>query len=186
MLFLLAIATADAGCTLTTGPEVAPGIPSVHASCHWPDRSADAVDAVIARIGDHDDLFWMITQEDVVARDGDRLLVHQRHEVGPLKAREAHVWVERAYDGEAVVTRWHKAEVQPAFDDAIEPGDIRGSWTIAPDPEGGARVELDLAYDPAGWVPNWVVRMCQGSGARRALNQLHAAAGAAHMQVAAW
>lgn len=165
------------GCVLTTGEPVAPGIPAVHAECHWADVEPGAVDAVLSEIGQHDVLFWMIASERVLEADGPRTLVHQRLEVSPLRPREASVWVSRTVRGDASVIAWELADEGPRpSPGAVRPEVNTGSWTVAPHPGGGTAVTVDLAYDPGGWVPAVLVRWCQGAGAQRALADLRAAA----------
>ncbi len=181
------VSTADDGyevvdrtvdCALMTGPEVAPGLPSFRARCHWPEVPAGALSSLLDRVERHPELFWMVTEVTVLDTLGDgSLLVHQRQEVAPVKARETTVRIERSPTG-AGGTAWSWSQAPPVVVDpkAVQAPLNQGAWVVDPDGQGGALLTFDLAYDPGGEVPRWLVRWCQASGAGRMLGDLRLAA----------
>lgn len=171
-------AGAEASCAVVEGPEIAPGLPAVTARCHWPEVSPEALRGVLDDLGGYDEVFWMIDVDEVVAEQGERILVRQVHVAPVVQPRDAlvAVWSETHPDGGFVV-RWalHPEQPPPAPGHVL-PARNDGTWRVHHDGVGGSRLTLDLAYDPAGSVPTWLVRWVQDEGARRALRQLRQAA----------
>lgn len=169
------IASASAsGCVVTTGPDVVPGVPSLHARCTWPDASLEAVRAHLAAVDEHNRFVWSIAEDHVVETQSGRTLVHQRHVVPGARPREVQVWAwleELEHGGLRV------AWLADQRDFELSPGAVRadraeGEWRVRQRPAGGVEVELDLVYAPGGAVPAFVVRWAQSWGAARVLSDL--------------
>ncbi len=179
LLLLGAAATAappDPGdCQVQPGDAISPGLPAIHVTCSWPDVPAHTLEHLLGRVDDHAPLFWMITDDHLVREEDGRSLVFQRHQAPVTRPREALVWIQkqRQQDGAWTLT-WalDDGAFQPS-DGALRPARNDGRWEVRPTPDGGSQLRLDLAYDPGGAVPSWLVRWCQGPGAMRALDGLH-------------
>lgn len=173
-------AATSGGCTVFVGPiDPSSGVPPMRAECFWPDVTVDQVHEVFSRLDRWQDFVWCISDSRIVREDGGRTLVWQRQSVRPLSDRENVIWmtVERRPDGYAY--RWELAAEPFAADpSSVVPGRNEGSWIVREAPGGGVLLTNEMAYDPAGSVPSWLVRWFQTRGALQVLDGIHEAVAA--------
>lgn len=166
------------GCALYLGPADANGIVPMLAECAWPDVTMDGFRKAFDDWEHHDEIFSSVADSKIVRRDGDRTLLHQRHQSSGISDREAMLWgTAGPVDGGGYRYAWTMAKGEPlevasgnvptAFDD--------GHWIVRPRPEGGVLVEHKLVYDPGGRVPGFLVRWFQTSGLAATVTEAHAA-----------
>lgn len=167
------------GCTVYVGAiDPASGVPPMKAECHWPDVTVDDVHGVFSRLDRWQDFVWCIADSRILEEQGGRTLVWQRQSVRPLSDRENVIWmaVEETEDG--YTYRWELAEVPfDAAPSSVVPGRNEGRWVVRAAPDGGVWLTNEIAYDPAGSVPSWLVRWFQTRGALQVLDGIHEAVG---------
>lgn len=164
------------GCTLFKGVEEA-GVTPMRAECHWADVEPGALTAKLSDYEGYDELIFAITTSAVIGeRDGAKL-VHQVQETRGIAPREVVIAMRtEATDGTTRVS-WKTAEAKLELVDGhvLSPRND-GAWEVSAHPDGGARVIHEIAYDPGGSVPGWVVKWFQVGGMLQVMEEVHAAA----------
>lgn len=161
-------------CSVSTGAEVAPGVPSLHARCAWPAASLDAARALLKALDDHQRFVWTIAEDRLIGVDAGRALVHQRHELPGIRPREVRVWVWcEELEGGGLRVAWVSSDeaFEPA-PDALRAARSEGVWEVRPRAAGGVELDFDLAYAPGGSVPPPLVRWAQTLGVAQVLAEL--------------
>lgn len=152
-------------CSLYLGAPLDNGVVPMRAECHFPGVDLAKLDAAFSRFDDHDVPFSTVLASDVVRTSGGVAWVHQVHAVKGVSDRECILRMERAPVEGGHRYSWtldnaglalSDGRVQVDFDD--------GFWELTAHPEGGVSAIHQLAYDPGGRVPGFLVRWFQTSG----------------------
>ncbi len=162
------------GCTLMLGEREADGVVPMRAECHWPEVTVAHFHETFAPWDHHDRFFSSVSVSEILEEDGDRLRVRQIHVARGISDREVIIDATRApLDEGGFRYAWTLASDQVEGGDLIVPARNDGHWEVRPHPEGGVAVVHQLAYDPAGRVPGFVVRWFQTSGLAEIVTDLH-------------
>lgn len=164
------------GCTLFKGVEEA-GVTPMRAECHWADVKPEVLSEKVADYEGYDELIFAITESRVIGeRDGAKL-VHQVQETRGIATREVVLAMTTDTTEDRTRVSWTTAEAKIELVDGhvLSPRND-GAWEIAAHPEGGAKVVHEIAYDPGGNVPGWVVKWFQVGGMLQVMEEVHAAA----------
>ena len=162
------------GCTLMLGPREADGVVPMRAECHWPEVSLERVDEVLAPWDAHDTYFSSVSVSEVRSQEGATTEVRQIHVARGIADREVFIRGARTdLEGGGFRYAWSLSP-DPGESDLINPDRNDGSWEVRPHPDGGVAVVYDLAYDPGGRVPGFLVRWFQTSGLAAIVTELHA------------
>lgn len=156
----------DNGCSLFLGPKQDDGVVPMRAECYWPEASLPTFNAQLDNCQDHDDIWSTVSQSDLLRTEADGSTVcKQTHSASGISDRELIVIVRHtAFQGG---DRYTIDKVSDPFE--VQKGNVEavrneGVWTALPDTSGGLRVTYELAYDPGGKVPGFIVRWFQVSG----------------------
>lgn len=157
------------------GPPGPRGVRALRAECRWPEGRLDALVKMLSRFEAYAELIDPILFSTVVRVDGDRSLVHQRQATPGVADREMLLWMQvaRFDDGGARIS-WDTASGEPL---AMAPGSVRaahndGFWEVRRHPDGGLSVVHQVAYDPGGAVPSWLVTWFSGTGFRKLMARM--------------
>jgi len=148
------------------------------------DVPADSLWALVSDIEAHTRLIPDTTVSKILRYDGDTAIVLQRSEPQLLSPREYVIAVDRVDEVKAGTGRrrtmtWHalpKGGHEQTSADAVVVDVNSGSWSVEALDNGRSRVTFALAFDPAGFVPAFVVNAAQRFGAQEALAVLVRAA----------
>lgn len=124
--------------------------------------SIEAVEAVLADLGDYPDWYARCTWATTVERQPpDWRIVHMKLDLPfPADDRDAVVRVDRQPAPGRVVLRLHALpERLPPVDGFVRMPRVEGSWTLETLPEGGTRVTLEQLNDLGGSLPAWLTNM---------------------------
>jgi hypothetical protein len=126
----------------------------------------DDFDRLFSDFARYDQLIDAIVTSRVVRVEGARTLVHQVQHTRGISTREVLLWMQRTPVDAGWRFTWTTASQEPLD---LPRGHVRaprndGAWEARPHPEGGLEVVHDIAYDPGGSVPGWVVRAAQTGG----------------------
>lgn len=162
------------GCTYFLGPEKPSGYAAVRAECHWDDVTAAELDALLSKHADHDHYFSAVSASEVLGTEGDQVKVFQVHTAPGISDREASLLYKRSVSGESITHSWQLGPTQvPPKEGRVTCAMDTGLWTLTPAPSGGAEVVYELAYEPGGSVPTFVVRWCQSVGVVSIVEDFH-------------
>ena len=162
-------------CTLYLGEALDNGVVPMRAECHFPTVDQAKLDAAFSRWEDHDLPFATVLSSDVVRTSGPVAWVRQVHAVKGVSDREGVLRMERtAIDGghrygwtlDTTPTEVGDGRVPIGFDD--------GFWEFTAHPDGGVAAIHQLAYDPGGRVPGFLVRWFQTSGLATIVEEMEA------------
>jgi ribosome-associated toxin RatA of RatAB toxin-antitoxin module len=148
------------------------------------DVDADILWAIVSDVEGHTRLIPDTTVSRILRVEGDTLIVLQRSEPQWLSPREYVIAVDlidRVKDGTGTTRtmRWKTRAAETkriASADAVAVAQNTGSWKVEPLRDGRSKVTFTLAFDPAGFVPPFVVNAAQRFGAQQALAVLVQAA----------
>ena len=162
-------------CELSLGPALATGTVPMRAECHWPDVAPDKVHALLGAWGDHDRYWSSVAQSDVQRTDGARSWVHQVHQSKGISDRECVVVMSSESISGGTKYQWTLDQ----GDLTVEKGRVKvaqsdGYWEITAHPDGGTKAIHQLAYDPGGSVPGFLVRWFQTSGLTAVVTEIEA------------
>jgi hypothetical protein len=166
------------GCVLESGVAGADRVVPMRARCRWSDVDAAKLGARLADLDGFGALIAPIEAERIVRTDGDRTLVHQVMGAPAISDREVLMWMTVTTRPGCSRTSWTTASEEAL---AVAEGRVRaprndGAWDVCADPAGGASVVHEIAYDPGGSVPAWVVRRFQTGGLADVMVAVRAAA----------
>jgi hypothetical protein len=152
------------------------GVVPMRAECHWPDVTVEHLDTLMSRFDAHASYFSSVTQSETVPGDGPTRS-HQVHRAKGISDRECVLRMSRDKAGDTITISWtlDNGDLEPAKGRVLVAHDD-GFWQFSPHPDGGARVVHQLAYDPGGTVPGFLVRWFQTSGLEAVVEELEAAA----------
>lgn len=162
-------------CELSLGPALGNGVVPMRAECHWPDLEPARLQGMMAALADHDLYFSSVVSSDVVRSDGARTWVKQVHRAKGISDREAILVMETTKVGDAQHYGWaldngdlvaSSGNVLVGYDD--------GFWEFSAHPDGGTKAVHQLAYDPGGSVPGFLVRWFQTSGLTAVVEEIEA------------
>lgn len=164
-------------CELSLGPALPNGVVPMRAECHWADLSPDTLHGLLAAWADHDLYFSSVETSDVVRTDGARVWVKQTHVAKGISNREAILVMEKTAVAGGARYGWtlDNGDAKPADGNVLAAWDD-GFWEITAHPSGGTKAVHQLAYDPGGSVPSFLVRWFQTSGLTAVVEELEAAA----------
>lgn len=158
------------GCNFFLG-SVEGTVQPVRAECDWK-LPADKLQALVAKVADHDKYFSAVEVCDVLSSSGGRDVAVQVHVASGISDRE--VVLDFAQEDIANGKRytWTKSADQSAAKRGMVAVALdTGKWEIT-STEGGAHVVYELRYDAGGSVPGFIVRWFQGSGVRTLVGEL--------------
>lgn len=166
------------GCDLARGPTEADGVSPMLAECHWPDVAPDDLVRLIRDYEGYDELIFAIERSEVWRVEEDSTLILQRQTARGIAPREVLIRMSTQVDDSTTRVAWTTGEDSTFIvsDDAVRSPRNEGSWTVTAHPEGGARVEHRVAYDPGGLVPAWVVRWASVGGLLQVMGEVRARA----------
>lgn len=152
-------------CTLYLGAALANGVVPMRAECHFPEADPARLQAAFSRWEDHDLPFATVLSSDVLRTEGGVAWVHQVHAVKGVSDREGVLRMEKTAIEGGTRFSWtlDNGDLKPA-DGRVLIGHDDGFWEITTHPDGGTRAVHQLAYDPGGSVPGFLVRWFQTSG----------------------
>ena len=152
-------------CQLYLGPALANGVVPMRAECHWLTVDLNKLTDAFSRWDDHDVPFDSVLSSDVVRAEGEVAWVHQVHAVKGVSDRECRLRMQRSPIAGGHRFEWtlDNGDLKPA-DGRVLVGYDDGFWEVTADPAGGVRAVHQLAYDPGGRVPGFLVRWFQTSG----------------------
>lgn len=163
------------GCTLFLGEKQSDGVVPMRAECHWPDVTAETFDRVMRAWDDQEACSRSVQASDVLSTVDDTTYVRQVHVTSGISDRHIVLAATReALDCGGSRHAWTKADRPlevPGGD--VEAARSDGSWQACPAEGGGVDVVYQLAYDPAGRVPGFLVRWFQTSGLAAIVTDLH-------------
>ncbi len=166
-------------CRTYMGPRDQDGVTPVRIECRWDGIDPVAIEAMFDRFDSYHVFVWALSDSRIERLEPDRALIWQRHEVPGTAPRETLVWltVEDNGAGSRCYTWTTATEEHLTLSSAYAVRAPRndGVWNIFPD-EDGVYVVLELAYDPGGMVPDWLVKWCQTLGADRMMAEIRAIA----------
>ncbi|HJN75890.1 MAG TPA: hypothetical protein QGF58_18310 [Myxococcota bacterium] len=165
------------GCVFRRGPTEAENNSPLHATCTWADIDAGAIEALISAYSDHDDTWASIATCEEVERTDEQVRVHHVHDLPGVDDREIELtWTWSSEDDGATRHDWVRSPVQPEVDPSrVNPDRDEGYYRILP-AEDGVVVEALFYYDPAGSIPEWIVRATQVGSADFMMQELYRAA----------
>lgn len=171
------VSRTSGGCEYRRGPIEADGNSPLWTRCTWPSVSAEAVEGLISAYGDHDSTWESIAVCDEVERSEEQVRVHHVHAIPGLSDREIELtWTWATEDDGATRHEWVRSAVQPPVDSAhVNPTRDEGYYRVRALDEG-VEVEALFYYDPAGNIPDWLVRATQVSSADLMMQELRQAA----------
>lgn len=163
------------GCAFYRSPNGASGYPTLQAECVWDDVTVEELDGHLAKLGDHDLVHESVATSDVTQDlGGGSYLVHQTHVASGISDRVADLTYTRSVSGDTITYAWEMAATQPTPGaKQVVPAKDTGFWKLTPSPGGGAVVVYNLAYEPGGSVPAFVVKAFQTSGFVQLATELH-------------
>jgi hypothetical protein len=131
---------------------------------------------MITDLDAYDRWVWPVTESRVERRAPARDLVFQRQRVFGLADREVLLWAERRPLPDGVRLEWTTAAEEPL---AVAPGAVRtprneGFWEVR-GAEGQVHVVHEIAVDPGGLVPRWLVELTRARGFARVMSDARAA-----------
>ena len=166
------------GCQTYMGPRDVDGVTPIRISCQWQGIDPSSIEAMFDQFGRYHTFVWALSDSRIERTTPGRTLVWQRHEVTGTAPRETLVWLTAASnDAGSRCYTWTTAADEELV---LSKGALRaprndGRWNIIPT-DDGVEVFLELAYDPGGMVPDWLVRWCQTLGADRMMGEIRALA----------
>jgi len=162
-------------CELSLGAPLGNGVVPMRAECHWADIAPEKVHALMAAWADHDLYFSAVSASDVLRTDGSRVWVHQVHVAKGISDREAILVMEKKPIPGGFRYGWtlDNAGLTVATDRVAAAWDD-GFWEVSAHPQGGTLAVHQLAYDPGGSVPSFLVRWFQTSGLTAVVEELEA------------
>jgi len=162
-------------CELSLGPALPNGVVPMRAECHWPNLAPERLHALFGAWGDHDLYFSSVTSSDVLRTDGSRVWVKQVHQAKGISDRECILAMEKTSieGGSKYAWTLDNGDLEPGKG-RVEVGHDDGYWEITAHPEGGTRAVHQLAYDPGGSVPGFLVRWFQTSGLTAVVEEIEA------------
>ncbi len=162
------------GCQLMLGPAEADGTVPMRAECHWPDIELSTFHKALGSFADHDLIWASVTTCDVVRTEGDRTLTHQVHVSKGISDREIMLWLSSTPIEGGTRYQWTASPPEPLTpkDGNVVAARDDGYCEASAHPDGGIRVAYQLAYDPGGSVPGWLVRWFQSSGLQAIVTDL--------------
>ncbi len=163
------------GCTLFLGAEDGEGVRPMRAECLWPDVTLETFKARMADWAGHAGIFTTVAESEVLREEGGRALVRQRHTTRGISDREVLLWMKHE-----TVEGYDRYGWTRATDEPLNPasGHVAcqrsdGYWQGRAE-GGGVRVVYELAYDPGGSVPGFIVRWFQTSGLETTVREARA------------
>lgn len=170
------VSTSAAGCDLSLGPADAQGVVPMRAECHWPELTPAQFKAVMGRFEGHDEIWSSVASATTVRTEGGRTLSRQVHLSKGISNREVMLWLESADVAGGWRFSWKKASESFALTDGhVLPSRDEGFCEGTAHPKGGLAVVYQLAYDPGGSVPGFLVRWFQTSGLEAIVTEMRAA-----------
>lgn len=162
-------------CALFLGPADA-GVVPMRAECHWPDLTVARLDALMGKVEDHDLYFSSVQVSDLERTEGGKKLVYQVHKAKGISDRQTRLWMTYANSGGVVKVAWSVAHDQPV---EVPKGQVAvarsdGFWEFSEHADGGVHAVHQLAYDPGGSVPGFLVRWFQTSGLEAVVTEIEA------------
>ena len=182
LLYLLLTASAfeqhgsGHGCRFYQSAKLPDRVAVMKAECEWSDVEFDILHGLLHDIESYEDYFDIIRSSDILQSVDKVVLVHQVQKVRGLKVREILQWMTKEdFGGDSSRFSWNTAHEVP-FE--VSKGHVRavcndGSWLIERLDDGTVRATYELAYDPGGSIPSWVVSRLQLRTFRRTVVQLH-------------
>lgn len=164
------------GCVLYKGPAERDGVQPMRAECHWPKVRPEALAEALSDYEAYDELIFAITDSRVIQRDEDgSALVHQVQVTKGIAPREVVLRMRTEVRDDATRVSWKSETVKMELvtGHVVAPRND-GAWEVGPHPEGGSRVVHEIAYDPGGNVPGWVVRWFQVGGMLQVMKEVRA------------
>jgi hypothetical protein len=162
-------------CELSLGPALGNGVVPMRAECHWPDLAPEKLQGLLAAWGDHEKYFSSVVSCDVERTDGARVWTKQVHRAKGIADREAVLVMERSKIEGGYRYAWSLDNGDlVAADGNVLVGWDEGFWEFTADPNGGTRAVHQLAYDPGGSVPGFLVRWFQTSGLTAVVEEIEA------------
>jgi len=165
------------GCVLMNGTSAeSDGVIPMRAECHWPDVTPETFHKALADWGGHDKYWSGVVESTVKRSSGGKTLVYQIHRNKGTNDREILLWMSKKNtDGGGIKYSWGEAKGEAL---EIKKGNVQaarsdGSWEGKPHPDGGVQVTYQLAYDPGGKVPDFMVRWFQIGGLTNIVTELH-------------
>jgi len=163
-------------CQLFLGPALSNGVVPMRAECRFPNVDFAKLDAAFSRWGDHDVPFSTVLSSEVVGAVGGEALVRQVHAVKGVADRECLLQMKRTLlpEGGARFSWTLAAGPQEVADGRVAVAFDDGMWEVTPHAEGGVSAIHQLAYDPGGRVPGFLVRWFQTAGLADIVEQMEA------------
>lgn len=149
------------------------GVQPVRAECDWPIQPSK-LQATVAKLGKHADYFATVAEStELGAGPGGTELVRQVHTAAGLSDRETIVAFSTTSITGGYRYSWTIAADQTqATGKRVAVVKDTGKWEITDNGKGGSKVVYELAYDPGGSVPGFLVRWFQGSGVKALVGEL--------------
>ncbi len=166
--------TEAATCALFLGPRQSDGVEPVWVRCYWAERSYERLDALLSDWEGHKNVFSAVADCTPIGEQNGDLVVHQRNVASGIGDRELDMVMSKTAVTAGARWGWTMADVQSEPRDSGSVQAIRndGAWTVTRADAGGVWVVYELAYDPGGSVPGFVIRAFQGSGVLKLVGEL--------------
>ena len=106
---------------------------------------------------------------EILKNQGDQKVTYQQVNMPVVSDRDYTVLVERKVDSENHVyeTSFRAAPElgPPEANGFVRVKNLRGSWTIVPDTNGGSSIVYQVQTDPGGNIPAWIATSAQKTAA---------------------
>ena len=160
------------GCTFYLGTSSG-SVQPVRAECDWP-IPPQKLHGLVANQAIHDEIFSTV-QESVITGSAPSggTLVRQVHVATGMSDREATMLYRNDTLANGTRYNWTLATPQPPIT-RVPVAKNTGFWEVTAGANGGSHVVYELAYDPGGSVPGFLVRWFQGSGTKTLVGELRA------------
>jgi len=136
----------------------------------WSPLPPEAIFAVIWNVGEQHEFVPNLQTLRVIRSSDEEIVVYERVKIPVVQDRDYVLRLTRRIDA---ATRVHQVFAEgkselgpPPMRGVVRMTRLSSSFTIVPDPVGGSRLTYVSFGDPAGTIPEWIIRAADVRGPR--------------------